>query len=466
MTPCLPLRTGPHLFLDDHLIERASGVTRQVVQPSRFLDQPVVTSAADHRNWQPWFTVLRDPVADRFRLWYDVETAPHADLQLAPALGYLESADGVHWPGPFRRLTSVEPITFGACVVADGPVDGFKLIYFTNDRHTSPVPSGPRVAFSSDGLKWTQHNGGQPVLVSSIYDDSNHAAFDPIRQRYFLIHKVSSPYMWTNAEGQTVQRECIRRYGITFSRDFKTWSRSRIIFSPDAGDPGLTEWYGLSGFIVRGDLIVAFLTVLRDDLTAAGAPPEAVQCNMGNAGAGLGQTVLAWTRDGEHWERDRQADRFFEPDLRVGAWDHAVAWVESAVPVDDEVYLYYAGYRWGHKYQRKTDRQIGLVKTRRDRFVARAAGAAGGCLTTPLVTLAGDRLALNADAANGEVRVQVLDVEGRPVRGFTFAECRPITGDSLAASVDWNGSLAALRGQPVRLQIELRRAALFALELN
>ena len=180
----------------------------------------------------------------------------------------------------------------------------------------------------------------------------------------------------------------------------------------------------------------------------------------------MGYTVLTWTRDGETWQRDRHTDKFFEPDPKVGAWDHAMAWVGSSVPVGDEVYLYYAGYRWGHKYQHSVDRQIGLVKLKRDRFVARRAADTPGSLATPVLTLDADSLALNVDSQAGEVRVQITDAAGKPLDGFRFDDCRPISADSLAAPVEWQGKLSDLRGKPVRIEFTLRNADLFAFELR
>jgi hypothetical protein len=179
----------------------------------------------------------------------------------------------------------------------------------------------------------------------------------------------------------------------------------------------------------------------------------------------MGYTVLCWTRDGETWERDRYTDPYFEPDPRVGAWDHAMAWIGTSTPVGDELYMYYAGYRWGHKYQHSVDRQFGLVKTARDRFVARRATQQGGKLTTPAVILAGDKLALNVDAAKGEVKVQVTDVDGDPIAGFAFDDCKPIKDDSLDAAVDWKKPLSSLRGQPSRLEFLVSNASLFAFDL-
>ena len=78
-----------------------------------------------------------------------------------------------------------------------------------------------------------------------------------------------------------------------------------------------------------------------------------------------------------------------------------MAWAGSSVAVDDDVYLYYAGYRWGHKYRHSVDRQFGLVKVLRDRYVARQAGEQVGVLTTRTLTLDAQAMALNVAAQGG-----------------------------------------------------------------
>jgi hypothetical protein len=468
----IDLGPGPQLFIDDYLIAQSDGVARKVVQPQRFLKEPVVTSFKGHQNWQPWYTVIHDPAQPaerRFRMWYNADTVDDpAEGAFGPVLGYVESADGMNWPLPYQRLGNADGILFGASVLDSGPKhpkpdERFKLLY--HSHFPTQNRGGPVVCFSRDGMQWTQHNGGKQVLLNT--GDSWHAGFDPVRKRYFMIGKVFQPYTWTNLEGQKVNR-AIRIYGVSFSDDFRTWSPMKLVITPDEKDPGVTEWYAAVGFQSRGDLLIAFLQVLRDDLTAAGASKEVIDCNMGNPGGGMGHTVLAWSRDGgETWQRDRHTDPFLEPVPEVGAWDHAMAWVSTTVPVGDEIYLYYAGYRWGHKFRRSEDRQIGLVKTKRDRYVARQAGPGGGKIMTPKLKLDANALALNADVASGgEIRVQVCDDSGKPLPGFSFADCTPITGDSLSAPVTWKQPLSSVKGNPLRLEFSLRDARLFSFELN
>lgn len=478
----IALSNGPHLLVDDYFIARSTGVTRTVVPPQRFLEGPIVTGNVNHQNWQPFLTVLRDPTApagSQFRMWYNADVVDDpGDGEFYGRTAYLESSEGIHWPGPYERLETLTDdgrVRFGANVIDDGPqcptpAERYKMLYFDAGRQV-----GPRVALSADGQNWTLHDAGRPILPASNSDDIWSAGYDPLRQRYFLFGKVFGPCTWTNAEGQQITAS-IRRYALSFSEDFRNWTEPQMVFEPDEHDSGVTQWYGPAGFLVRGELIIAFLRVLRDDLTPEGAPPEAVNANTGGAaglgasglgargGSGMGYTVLAWTRDGENWQRDRDGDRFFEPDPRVGAWDHAMAWVGSSVPVNDEVYLYYAGYRWGHKYHHSVDRQFGLVKFPRDRFVARQAGEQEGLIVTPLLTLDAVALTLNVDAEGGEVRVQVTDADGTPIPGFRFADCRPIVSDALDAPVAWTGKLSTLRGRPVYLEFSLRNARLYAFE--
>ena len=60
---------GPYLMLDDTLVAQQSQVRREVNHPSRLPD-PVVTGYEDG-CFQPWVSVVRDPLTRRFRMWYN-----------------------------------------------------------------------------------------------------------------------------------------------------------------------------------------------------------------------------------------------------------------------------------------------------------------------------------------------------------------------------------------------------------
>ena len=92
------------------------------------------------------------------------------------------------------------------------------------------------------------------------------------------------------------------------------------------------------------------------------------------------------------------------------------------------------------------------------------AGAGGGTLTTRPVTFNGDRLFVNVNAPQGELRVSVLDGNGETVEGLGADACAALSVDSTCAEVKWpsDAGLSALAGQPCRLRFHLQSGQLFS----
>jgi len=88
----------------------------------------------------------------------------------------------------------------------------------------------------------------------------------------------------------------------------------------------------------------------------------------------------------------------------------------------------------------------------------------GGTLTTRPVRFSGRYLFVNVDAPEGELRVEILDREGRPIAPFSAAACNAIRGDSARARVTWldAADLARLAGEAVRLRFHLTRGQLYS----
>lgn len=438
----MALTPGPQLFIDDALIGEQKNLQRKIHRPAR-LSEPVVRAQED-KCFQPYLSVLRDPETGRFRMWYDVAvTAGQSHI------GYIESEDGVRWIRPHRVLDDPAKIIFGVSVLDEGANFPDRARRYT----LAWWSEGMWIARSADGLAW-KAEPPHPVLTD--INDILSIAFDPYRRRYVAVFGYPS-----NAEdgykGHTQNsREGYRRcVGHSFSPDGVAWAPPRRIFKPDEKDEGITEFYSVGGVVARGGLLIGLLKVLRDDLP----------CDAGGAVNGIGYTVLAWTRDGERWERDREP--FFDRNPVAGSWDHAMAWMDCQLPVGDEIYIYYGGYARGHKVERFTERQIGLARLPRDRYVSRSAGDAEGALTTPPLLFKGRRLRVNARVADGgSLRVALLDGEGRALPDFSADACESVRGNAPDAEVRWKagGDVGAQAGKPVRLRITLRNADLFAFE--
>jgi hypothetical protein len=437
------LKPGPHLFIDDHLIESSTQVRRQVNMPVRddAIPNPIVTGKEDG-CFQPYMTILRDPDTNLFRIWYGRRTEDSNPGR--SRIGYTESEDGIHWRRPARVLPEPGPIQFGISVIDEGP-------HFPDPSRRYKfgwyMDGGLKVAVSPDGLAWTPVTSG---VVLPHNHDINSIAYDPVRARY-----VATISVYRGGETWTGNRRITMH---SHSDDLVDWSIPHYVVLPDPEvDDGETQFYAMEGYLARGDLIIGMVKVLRDDLKVDDPPdpPEAY---------GVGYTTLAWTRDGETWTRDPA--HFFDPHPQKGTWDHAHAWIDEQVPVGDDVYLYYGGYARGHKVNRFEERQIGLVRMKRDRYVAREAGSEPGLMQTPLLFLDGVEMTLNVDARNGSVAVQAVGEDGLPAPGFAFDDCEPVCEDTLVAPVVWKRSLADLVREPVRLEFRLENARLYAFDLK
>jgi len=103
---------------------------------------------------------------------------------------------------------------------------------------------------------------------------------------------------------------------------------------------------------------------------------------------------------------------------------------------------------------------------RQDGFVSATAGWKGGRLQTKPVIFHGTQLELNfATSAAGSIRVEIQDSDGKPLEGYSLADCPEIFGDTIARSVAWKDDskdVSLLAGKRVRLLFELKDADLYS----
>jgi len=180
-------------------------------------------------------------------------------------------------------------------------------------------------------------------------------------------------------------------------------------------------------------------------------------------GTAITEGLLMASRDGVKFKRWN--DAFLRPGIeRPGTWNYGhqyIAWhvVETKSPLDgapNELSLYA-----GESYWTGTSSELRRYTLRLDGFVSVSAPMTGGELITKPLTFTGSKLALNfATSADGDIRVEIQDVSGKPLPGFALDDCKPIFGDSVDRSVI---DVSSLAGKTVRLRFVLRDADLYAL---
>lgn len=434
----LPLGPGPHLFIDDYLIDKTANVTRRVNRPARdaTIANPIISGKED-LNFQPYMSVLRNSETGRFRIWYGARRGDRNEIR--SHIATMESDDGIRWQRPPRILEDPAEIQFGCCVIDEGPgfpdpAARYKYAWYSAEG------DGLRIAVSPNGLDWKPMTPGVVIRHSH---DINNLFWDSLRRRYMATLSV-------NAEGPTwVGRRRVTMHSA--SQDLIYWENPWYVVTPDdKTDPTETQFYAMNGYLVRGDLFIGLVKVLHDNFRAEGTP---------DGSFGVGHTQLAWSRDGQTWVRDQTP--FFEPDPTPGAWDHAHAWMDWQLPVGDQVYIYYAGYKNGHKVNRFEERQIGLVRMPRDRYVSRDADANGGVLVTQPFLLQGGQVTINA-SIRGTLRVRLLNIDGEPIPGFDAM----VQGDGVALPVEWLHPLSRVKGQPVRIEFQMQDTQLYGFDVK
>jgi hypothetical protein len=143
------------------------------------------------------------------------------------------------------------------------------------------------------------------------------------------------------------------------------------------------------------------------------------------------------------------------------------------VRVGDEAWFYYCAWNGDHLvFQRDGSLfEPGFLRTHRtaratlrwDGYVSLDAKNSTGTLVTRPLRFDGDRLVVNLHAPEGKLDVELQDETGQPLDGFTAGDTAPVTGDGVELPVRWRGGddLAALRGRPVRLRLDVTNGSLY-----
>ena len=166
--------------------------------------------------------------------------------------------------------------------------------------------------------------------------------------------------------------------------------------------------------------------------------------------------LLMSTRGGNRFDREF-TQSFIRPGIGSQGWanraNYAAIGIHQTSPAEMSLFL-----TGGRRYT-----------LRIDGFVSVNAPLAGGQLVTKLLKFTGDKLEINySTSAAGQVLVEIQDADGKPIPGFTLADCKPIYGDHIARTVEWKAEtdVSSLAGKSIRLHFEMSDADLFSLRFH
>ena len=443
-------RPGTELFVDDQNIVESANVTRKLRQASK-LDKPVLSPDKPWENGRIYIygTVVRED-SGKFRMWYS-----------GGGLAYAESTDGVNWIKPELRYVERDgkPTNFlikgrNLCFVIDDkaekdPAKRYKAL--DNTEHHNFIGM-----YSADGFVWHMYDKSPLIPYGS---EISNGVRDPRTNEFYVYIRPHLPRPFPKDMNEK------RLVSVITSKDFENWSEPKLIIAPDSKDDAWlkdpvqrTEFYGMSGF-PYGNQYLGLLPVFR--VTGIYTKEELTKLQSRYEGPIDGQLVTS--RDGLTWQRTDER----VPVIATGphAYDKGCIMNVSSTPVivGDEVWYYYTGLSTTHggKVPEKYA-SIALAKWRLDGFASLDAGDVEGVIETKPFKPRGGKLEINANAANGQVAVEVLDETGKAIAGLGATDFKAITTDSVRHAAAWSSNAALPTDRPIRLRFKLKNASLYS----
>jgi hypothetical protein len=371
----------------------------------------------------------------KFKMFYKVGYA-ESESNDTPGItqlrvAYADSSDGLHWTNPnlgirtFRNSKNNNLINpMGMTCLPDPHEKDLQHKYKSAYTHWQHMKAA--IAHSRDGLHWTPYNDGNPVTHRAA-DTINQLLWDPTAGSY-------RPYTRTDYQRRLKAKIEVRGTRGMTNRQLKTnptswktireWSLDR----QDCGEYKRRQIYSLNGWIYEG-VHFGLLWSYEWPGDLSEGPHDLLKRHERD----VMNFYLITTRGDLPWDlRWVYAGKPMIPRGPNGSFDKdRVQPAINIVTWKDRHWLYYAGSKERHDVKGSRPVSIGLATLRLDGFVCFKAKNGRGFVATKPFVLKGRTLQVNADADQGELRVEVLTPEGNPIDGLTAGDCRPITTDGL-----------------------------------
>jgi hypothetical protein len=439
----LDLRSQRELFVDDYLIGEHQGTALRMHRPEP-KEVAIVCDAPWEGNISAYYTLFRDD--DRFRMYYrgahfDEKNKKSAHPEF---VCYAESRDGIQWTKPSLGLVEFDGRKDNNILLAGEGTHNFAPFL---DRNPACAPEakykalagdskGLKAYQSADGIVWKRMQDA-PVITKGDFDSQNLAFWHPVQKRYLAYHRKS--------------RDGVRDIMMSVSTNFLQWNDPRFLSYGDRPNEHLYT-NAIQPYRNAPHLLVGFPTRFQ---------PANQQV----------EPILMTSRDGLNFHR--WADALVPTSAPQDRDGNRSNYMASGIlelpnrPDEMSVYAteaYYSGP--GSRVRRFTFRKDGLVSIHAPAQTAR--------FKTKRFTFEGGQLHLNYRAhEGGSMRVAFLDATGNEIPGFSFADCKPLRGDSIDHVVEWSASasgankpLAELENRPVTMSFEMNNVDLYTVQFR
>ncbi|WP_233216495.1 hypothetical protein [Blastopirellula marina] len=457
----IELESRRELFVDRHLIDSLVGA-------ELFLHQPHDEGPVFQFD-QPWegqfsayVTVLYD--GEKYRMYYRGMPEIVPGSRVPERTCYAESEDGVHWTRPTLNKVEFDGSTANNLLMANAP----GLTHNFSPFIDSNPDADPKQKFkaicgiattqlhgfvSPDGVNWTPIQE-EPVFVDRKggFDSQNVAFWSDSEQCYVCYYRRSHG-----------GRRSMAR---TTSKDFLHWTEPvpMTYSNTESPTPRYQLYTNQTHAYFRAPHIylstAARFMPGRRVLTAEQA--ESIGVHPKYAGDAA-DAVLMTSRGGDLYDCTFDCG-WVRPGTALGNWVSRTNYPAlNIVPTGREEMSLYVNQEYGqptsciHRYSMRLD-GFASVRSRKE----------PGVLVTKPITFTGTELSLNfATSAAGGIQVEIQDVDGNSIEGYSLADSVETIGNAIDRRVSWKekgSDVSSLVGKPVRLKFVLSDADLYALQ--
>ena len=444
------INTGRQLFVDDFLIESTT-LTREWHKAKKYNGNPVMKPETAQELGRKQGNYNYAAMAAPFSggVWYD---STDGLFKMWYCAGWFDgtalatSKDGITWergkydvwPGTNLVMPLTTAQRDSAAVIMDPFADAterFKMFLWSR-------PDGGKVYTSADGIHWSNETS-----VAETGDRTT-IFYNPFRKKW--VYSIRN--YWSGRA--RAYSECDDLIEGASLKNKVNWAKADNL---DLADPNIKvtpRLYNLDAVAYESVMLGAFTIFLgpENEVCTETGIPKVTELHMG------------FSRDGFHWSRSEDRTAFIGATQKEGSWERGYIHSNAAICLvnDDELWFYYTGFegdesKAGSEYPAYANgmycnASTGLATLRRDGFASMNTNTSG-TLTTELVTFDGKYLFVNANAKS--LRAEILDENGKVIKGYSVNDCVAVSGNTTKAMLKFSKDLSSLAGKKVQFRFHL-----------
>ena len=468
---------GRQLFVDDFLIDSTD--LTQTYHQAKTYNQPVfsrddtgVGNGTAGNSGGVWY----DMEEKVYKMWYGVSFGNY--------VGYATSTDGVNWETPSIGISGTNIVSqqrsdsYSIWIDYDAPAkERYKMMIRSPDidangdgKNETEVPAV--LYTSATGLTWVKRGE-----TGTLGDRSTFYQNWFTKEWVFSIRMINEYSAWGNE--LSTRRTRFYHAGDTWMEasqwDWNDDSAPTFWLKTDASDPIDTTQMGNNIPQLYNFDSIAYESIMLGMFEIWYGPHNTTVTNTKTPK--ITELQATYSRDGFNYSRPvRGAGNALISASRVkGDWDYGYLQSSTGglIVYDDEIRIYYSAFSGEYEeggvthYGGYYGGAVGIASLRRDGFASM--DGCGTLTTVPLtVTKPVKYLFVNADAANGSLKAEILDADGNVVVGYSATDCVAMTTDDCCYRLSWNGAenLSFLQSKGFRIRFTMENGELYSFWLS